>query len=99
MPPPSPDPGWARGDVCMERTARVRTAGATLPSVRNFLRARIVVVWRLAAAACPHVGVVRSGHDGRHHAVLVLVPEGQVDAHEHLLLLFGEVRIAQDLAG
>src|ERR1700722_1503294 len=27
MPPPSPVPGWASGEVCMERTARLRTVG------------------------------------------------------------------------
>src|SRR5256885_632032 len=31
MPPPSPAPGWASGDVCNERTASLRTTGGTLP--------------------------------------------------------------------
>src|SRR3954453_16785675 len=84
MPPPSPDPGWARGEVCMERTASVRTAGATLYNVPKFLRARIA---GRKVAAPVGVGVVQSGHGRRDDAVFVLVPEGEVDAHEHLLLL------------
>src|SRR4051812_1575023 len=36
MPPPSPNPGWASGDVCSERTASLRTMGGTLPSASLF---------------------------------------------------------------
>src|SRR5262245_53591147 len=36
MPPPSPAPGWANGDVWSERTARRRTTRATLSSRRTF---------------------------------------------------------------
>src|SRR5439155_23970701 len=37
MPPPSPSPGWARGDVCREMTARLRTTAKTLVADRLFL--------------------------------------------------------------
>src|SRR5438445_12962395 len=37
MPPPSPVPGWASGDVCSERTARLRTTAETLVGDRFFL--------------------------------------------------------------
>src|SRR5207302_4220129 len=40
MPPPSPSPGWARGDVCRERTARLRTTAETLPVGELFLSRR-----------------------------------------------------------
>src|SRR5437660_9267962 len=36
IPPPSPAPGWASGDVCSERTASLRTMGGTLPSASLF---------------------------------------------------------------
>src|SRR5438270_7402802 len=36
MPPPSPAPGCASGDVCSDRTARRRTTAVTLPSGRAF---------------------------------------------------------------
>src|SRR4051812_14099986 len=80
----------------MERTARVRTAGATLPSVRNFLRARTAGRKLVIAVG---VAVLRSRHDRRDDAGFVLGPGGGGDGHEHLLLLPGQVRIAKDLAG
>src|SRR5438105_4647217 len=40
MPPPSPVPGWASGDVCSERTARLRTTAETLVGDRFFLACR-----------------------------------------------------------
>src|SRR5437764_1502087 len=80
MPPPSPAPGWASGEVCIERTASLRTIGATLLSRLFFPFA------------------VRPAHAGRDHAVLVLVAERQIDAHERLLLVLGQVRVAEDVA-
>src|SRR5688572_23250564 len=40
MPPLSPVPGWASGDVWKERTASRRTTGQTLPSGSGFPRRR-----------------------------------------------------------
>src|SRR2546423_7070696 len=37
MPPPSPAPGWASGEVCSERTASLRTVDGTLSSASVFL--------------------------------------------------------------
>src|SRR5687767_15920333 len=90
MPPPSPVPGWASGEVCMERTARRRTVCETLPSGCGFPFIR--------AGRGAGVVVTRAGGGRRDGAILVLVPERQVDLDEHLLLVLGQERVAQDLA-
>src|SRR5688500_13450693 len=85
MPPPSPVPGWARGEVCIERTAKLRTRASTLLSGRCYL----VIV------DVPRVFFLEHGG---HHAVVVLVPERLIHLDQRLLLVLGEVLVAQDLA-
>src|SRR5579875_257808 len=75
MPPPSPVPGWASGDVCRERTARART-GVTLPTV-----AGVAPRLRRAPAAAVGVAVAVLAAEGGHdvdEAALLVVGEGAV---------------------
>src|SRR5690606_7862302 len=73
MPPLSPAPGWASGEVCIESIASRCMVGGTLSG---------------AFGGTP--GAVRH--------VAVLPTERVVDAHEGLLLVLGQVRVAEDLA-
>src|SRR3954469_21029041 len=87
IPPPSPDPGCASGEVCIERTASLRTRAATLLRDWFFLLRRHLWLG---------LGLLRRQR-GRHGPILVLVAEREVDAHDRLLLVLGEERIAEDL--
>src|SRR5688500_18132964 len=84
MPPLSPVPGWARGDVWKERTASRRTTSQTLPSGSGFPRSRIVP-GRLADE-----GLVDA-----QQGLLLLLGEQRVaqDGHGHVL---GALPLLQD---
>src|ERR1700736_5671185 len=85
MPPPSPVPAWARGEVCMDRTARVRTVVRPYPGTAATLRGRLC--FRLRGRLL-----------GDDQLALVLMRERQVNSHERLFLVLGERGIPQDFA-
>src|SRR3954447_7083631 len=100
MPPPSPEPGRASGDVCRERTASERTAVDKPNELGQVSRTRLRPGgrclfaldgrWRLRRL------VGRVAELGALQA-LVLVLERDVHLDERLLLGLGDRGIAQDL--
>src|SRR3984957_5328445 len=74
MPPPSPVPGWARGDVCSERTASRRMAVRAYRRPGIPLRPALRSPGRSLRGACRWLRgqrPARSGSGGRLDGVLV----------------------------
>src|SRR5580692_297560 len=112
MPPPSPVPGWARGDVWRERTASrrmpVRAYRRPRKALRPGLRGRPAGS-SLDSSRSDALGRARRLGRwrrprflllglglGRAVLVLVLAPEGEVDPHEGLLLLLADGLVGHD---
>src|SRR5579864_1375229 len=83
MPPPSPVPGCARGEVCIDRTASLRISLEPNGPARRRYEAPA-----LRGAAALRLAVVVD---------TVLVEEREVDADQHLPLLLQQVRIGEDV--
>src|SRR5438270_13204763 len=111
MPPPSPDPGWASGEVCRDRTASERTAddkaNGTYPAFEKPVLGCLGAGGRCFLAFDGGCGVGGRpcsrleplvGDVGALQA-FVLVLEGEVHLDEGLLLGLGNGGVAQDLAG
>src|SRR5580704_120414 len=111
MPPPSPVPGWANGDVCRERTASRRMAVRSYRRSPKCLRRggpRRSGAGDAAGGARRLRRPDRSGGGrglgllpgaGLAALVLVVAAEGEVDADEGLLLLLADRLVGQDGAG
>src|SRR5205085_12380552 len=101
MPPPSPDPGWASGDVCSERTASERTTDDKPNRTRQVFEKPALGAggrWFLAFDGGRGGRLDRRVGDVGALQAFVLVLERDVDLNEGLLLGLGDGGVAQDLA-
>src|SRR5436309_6357901 len=107
MPPPSPEPGWASGDVCIERTASERTAEGKANECGRVSRTPLCGGGRRFLALAGRRRrrwflrrrrwFLRRRRELGALQALVLVLEGDVHLDQRLLLGLGDRRVAQDL--